>query len=97
MTGEYTPSPIDTSDIVLTKELEELTEEMARNVHDVWAAGRLNDGWTYGPTRDDQAKTNPCLVDYSNLPESEKAYDRDTAIQTLKLILKLGWTIEKKP
>lgn len=96
MTKKYTPFLIDTSDIVLTKELEELTEKMAQNVHDVWAIGRFNDGWTYGPSRDDNAKTNPCLVNYEDLPEIEKAYDRDIAIQILKLILKLGWNLEKR-
>lgn len=91
----YTPNPIDTSDIELSDDLKQLTEQMARNVHDIWAIGRFNDGWTYGPKRDDAFKKNPCLVDYSNLPENEKEYDRNSAIETLKLILKLGWKIEK--
>ena len=92
---EYIPSPIDTSDIELTDDLKQLVEELARNVHDIWATGRLKEGWTYGPERNDILKQHPCLIDYSELPESEKEYDRNTATETLKMILKLGWKIEK--
>lgn len=96
MKATYTPTPINTSDIELSSELKQLTEQMARNVHDIWALGRIKDGWTYGPERNDALKTHPCLVDYDELPESEKEYDRNTAIETLKLIHKLGWIIEKR-
>lgn len=96
MKATYTPTPINTSDIELSGELQQLTEQMARNVHDIWALGRIKDGWTYGPERNDVLKKHPCLVDYDELPESEKEYDRNTAIETLKLIHKLGWIIEKR-
>lgn len=89
----YKPNPIDTSDLVLSAELLELTEKIAENVHDVWAVGRLEQGWTYGKERNDELKTTPCLVPYSELPESEKEYDRNTALETLKLIIKLGYKI----
>lgn len=92
---DYIPLPIDTSDIELSDELKQLVEELARNVHETWAKGRLNEGWTYGPERNDALKQHPCLIDYSELPESEKEYDRNTAMETLKMILKLGWKIEK--
>ena len=91
----YIPKPIDTSDIKLSEELLELTEEMAKNVHDVWSAGRIAQGWTWGPKRDDEKKENPCLVPYEELPESEKEYDRNTSIETLKVILSLGFKIER--
>lgn len=91
----YTPKPIDTDDVVLSDELLELSEKLAENTHDVWAAGRVSQGWTYGEERNDEKKTTPCLVPYSELPESEKDYDRNTALQTLKLIQKLGFKITK--
>lgn len=91
----YTPKPIDTKDVVLVPELLELTEQIAENVHENWAAGRLKEGWTYGEKRDDVKKTTPCLVPYDELPESEKEYDRNTAIETLKLIVALGYRISK--
>ena len=93
--NNYNPNPIDTSSIELSDDLKLLVEELARNVHDIWALGRINDGWTYGPQRDDTLKKHPCLVDYCELPESEKEYDRNTAMETLKMILKLGWIMEK--
>ena len=92
---KYIPQPIDTSAIQLPQELNPLVEQMAKNVHEVWAAGRIADGWTYGEKRDDEAKTHPCLVPYEELPESEKEYDRHTAISTLKFILAQGFIIRK--
>ena len=91
----YTPKPADLSDVNLPAELEPLIEQMAKNVHDVWAQSRISDGWRYGPERNDERKEHPCLVEYDELPDSEREYDRNTAIGTLKLILKLGFTIEK--
>lgn len=92
-TDTYTPHPIDTSDVELPNELTRLIEQLARNVHENWAVGRLNEGWTYGLVRNDQLKQHPCLVEYDDLPESEKEYDRATAIETLKVILKLGYRL----
>lgn len=91
----YTPRPIDTSDIVLPEELTGLIEQIAENVHDVWAAGRIAEGWRYGPVKDANEKVTPLLVPYGELPETEKAYDRNTAMETIKLVLKMGYRIEK--
>ena len=90
---KYIPQPVDTGDIELGKELEVLVEAMAENVHEVWAATRIEQGWSYGPERNDEKKLHPCLIPYEELPESEKEYDRNTAIETLKLIKKLGFAI----
>ena len=91
----YKPKPIDTKDVYLPEELNALIEMIAENVHDVWAVGRIAEGWTYGAEKDSGKKLNPDLVPYSELPESEKNYDRNTATETLKVILKLGYNIEK--
>ena len=93
MENKYLPQPMDTSDIKLPVELDELVEKMAKNVHEVWAQSRIDQGWVYGEERSDSLKTHPCLVPYEELPEIEKAYDRDTAVGTLKLICKLGFKI----
>ena len=92
----YQPKPYNTKDIVLPESLSELTEKIAENVHENWSASRIAEGWVYGEERSDAQKTTPCLVPYSDLPESEKEYDRITAMETLKLIVALGYTIEKK-
>lgn len=89
----YTPAPIDTAAVLLPPELHALTERLAENAHDLWAAQRLAQGWTHGPQRDDAKKLHPCLVPYADLPESEKEYDRTAALGTLKAILQLGYSI----
>lgn len=91
----YTPKPIDTSGVQLPEELNPLLEAMAKNVHEIWAQERISQGWTYGKKRDDEQKHHPCLVAYEDLPEEEKVYDRNTSVETLKLIQKLGFKIEK--
>jgi len=91
----YDPKPIDTMDVSLPEELLALTEKIAENVHDVWAVGRISEGWVYGPEKDNEKKTTPALVPYGELPESEKDYDRNTALETLKLIVKLGYCISR--
>ncbi len=91
----YTPKPVDTGKIELPEDLLLLTEKIAANVHDIWAVGRISQGWTYGEKRDDDKKTTPCLVAYDELPDSEKEYDRNTALETLKMILALGYEIKK--
>ena len=95
METNYTPQPINTSDVELPKELMELTESIAKNTHEVWSAGRMSEGWTYGKERNDAEKKHPCLVPYEELSDSEKEYDRKTSLETLKLILSLGYKISK--
>ena len=91
----YTPTPINSDDVILPKEIEELVEALAEQVHENWSLARINDGWMYGTHRNDEKKTTPCLVPYNELPDSEKEYDRITAIQTLKFILNQGFKISK--
>lgn len=94
--NSYTPCPIDTDNVFLSPELSELQELLSKNVHETWAAGRIADGWKYGPVRNDSTKEHPCLVPYEQLTEREKDYDRETAFQTLKAIVKLGFKIVKE-
>ena len=92
----YDPDPLDTSSVKIEPSLNALVEALAENVHDTWARGRMDQGWTYGPARDDAAKKHPCLVPYADLPESEKAYDRNTAMATVQFILSKGFEIKKR-
>ena len=93
--NKYVPEPIDTSDVILSEDLIELGEILAKNTHEVWAKGRLDEGWAYGKVRDDNRKTHPCLISYEELPEIEKDYDRNTSMETLKVLTKLGYKISK--
>ena len=93
--NKYIPSPIDLSEVELPNDINSLVELIAKNVHDVWAKQRIEEGWTYGEVKDSVKKTTPCLVPYEELPEEEKEYDRKTAMETLKLVVKLGYKITK--
>ena len=93
--NKYIPSPIDLSKVELPNDISSLVELIAKNVHEVWADARVKEGWVYGEHKDSIKKTTPCLVPYEELPEEEKEYDRKTALETIKLIIKLGYKIEK--
>lgn len=90
----YTPNPMDTSNITLPPEItDEVLEILARNTHEVWSLGRIQEGWTYGKEKDSVKKTHPCLIPYDDLPESEKEYDKRTSCESLLVLLKLGYKI----
>ena len=94
--SNYDPHPIDLSDVNISDDLLELREAIAENAHEVWAYNRKKEGWSYGPFRDDDKKLHPDMIAYNRLPESEKEYDREMAMNTIKLVKKLGWEIKKK-
>lgn len=83
----YNPAPLDLSEVTLPECIKSKVEMIARNVHEVWAAKRIAEGWRYDTTRDDKHKFHPCLCRYEDLPESEKEYDRATVETTLKALL----------
>ncbi len=91
----YRPRPLDTTDITLPESLLELTEKLAEHIHDIWAQKRIDEGWNYGLNRDDAQKKHPDLVPYADLPNSEKEYDRATAMEAIKAIIALGYRIEQ--
>jgi hypothetical protein len=90
----YVPKPIPTRAVRLPTKLDSLLEKLAEHVHDIWARQRMKDGWVYGAKRNDNQKTHPGLVPYAELSEAEKEYDRNTARETLKAIVKLGYRID---
>lgn len=92
MSTAYDPQPPDAA-VALPPELLALAEHLAERVHDVWARGRLDEGWVYGDRRDDAARTHPGLVPYDELPDTEKAYDRHTALATIRALHSLGYRV----
>lgn len=94
--SNYEPHPIDLSDVELPEELEELREAIAENAHEVWAQGRKSQGWSYGPERNDTLKQTPDMIPYSDLTDEEKSFDREMAMNTIKLLKKLGYKISKE-
>jgi hypothetical protein len=92
----YQPAPIDVGHVELSPEICALTERLAKNAHEVWARERMAQGWRFGPERNDQRKQHPSLIPYEQLSESEKVYDRNTAMGTLKAVEALGYQIVKR-
>ena len=92
----YRPRPINTTGVMLPDGLEELVERLAESNHDHWSQKRIDEGWTYGPKRNDDKKQHPDLIPYGELPESEKEYDRKSVIETLKAIIALGYEIRQR-
>jgi hypothetical protein len=96
MSANYRPQPLCTDGVCLDQHLLDLVEMLAAHAHDIWAQQRMSDGWCFGPERCDESKHHPCLIPYAELPESEKAYDRNAVLGTVRAVLALGFTIEKR-
>ena len=91
----YDPHPFESDTIYLSSELTVLTEDISESIHDLWGRKRLDEGWVWGSERSDLHHTNPRLVPYSALSETEKDDDRSLVLQTIRLILSKGYRIEK--
>ncbi|XP_016323833.1 ryanodine receptor 2 [Sinocyclocheilus anshuiensis] len=86
----FTPTPVDTSQIVLPPHLDRIREKLAENIHELWVLNKIELGWTYGAVRDDNKRQHPCLVEFSRLPEQERSYNLQMSQETLKTLLALG-------
>ncbi len=90
----YNPKPLDTSQVQLAEGLERLTALLAENAHDAWAFKSFNQGWTFGATRNDQRKRHPRLLPFKNLPAVKRNSYRNAALDMIKALLALGYSIE---
>jgi len=43
--------------------------------HESWLKQKVEEGWTYGVTKDAEAKTHPCMVPFADLPVAQQAKD----------------------
>lgn len=91
---KYTPQPVNTSRVRLPNSVMLLAELLSHNAHEVWAQGRIEQGWRWGTARDNETKLHPDLIPYEDLTEQDKQYDRDTSISALKVITALGYILE---
>ena len=96
MANDYHPKPLLIDHVELDDELLTLVERLAEHAHDIWAFQRIQDGWTFGPERCDKSKHHPCLIPYSQLPDTEKAYDRNVVLGTIRAILVLGFVVQRR-
>jgi len=95
-TNGYVPNPklLPIKDLPISI-IDEL-ENMAENIHEVWATQKMEEGWTFGETLDLMAKKHPSLKPYAELDETQKNYDRNTALATLTYLIENGYQIVKK-
>jgi len=91
----YKPIPMDTSGVSVPMEVMDVCERLARNTHEQWSQMRVNQGWVYGPVRNDDMKQHPCLIAYDLLTENERDFDRSTSLNTIKVLLAMGYVITK--
>lgn len=93
--GNYIAKPVDLSEVNLPDEVLELTEYIAENAHEEWSKQRLEEGWVYGPQTDKEHLISADLIPYCELLDKEKQYDRKMAMDTFRLLYKMGYVIEK--
>ncbi|XP_045927387.1 ryanodine receptor 2 [Micropterus dolomieu] len=89
----FTPTPVDLVKVELPPQLLDIREKMAENIHELWAMDKVDLGWTHGPVRDEVKRHDPCLVEFSKLPEQERNQNFQMAQDTLRTLLALGFNI----
>lgn len=58
----------------------------SRELHESWCEFKTKDGWVYGPEKDAEKNTHPCLVDYDELPLEQRVKD--------DLFFQIVWSLE---
>lgn len=91
----YIPRPEVFNFDKLPCELQDLIGQIAGNIHEVWASKKMEEDWTFGETLDWNAKKHPSLKPYAELDESQKDYDRNTALATISFLMNKGFIITK--
>lgn len=66
------------------------TERMAELEHERWMAERLDDGWTYGPIRNNDELVHPDLVPWLELPEERREIDRQFVAERPAMLARVG-------
>ncbi|XP_034937910.1 ryanodine receptor isoform X2 [Chelonus insularis] len=92
--GPYNPQPINTSNVVLNNDLNQIVQKFSEHYHDAWASRKLENGWTFGESWSDANKTHPRLKPYSVLNDYEKERYKEPVRESLKALLAIGWSVE---
>uniref|UniRef100_A0A915B3X3 Ryanodine receptor n=2 Tax=Parascaris TaxID=6254 RepID=A0A915B3X3_PARUN len=95
----FVPTPVNISSVILPHFAMDIHEKLAENLHELWAMRKIELGWTYGETRDENQRQHPCLTSFDRLPTNEKNYNINLAVDTMKTIDALGYNMvtEKPP
>lgn len=58
----------------------------------MWSLNRMDEGWTYGPVRNDEKKEAPCIVPYEELPEIGVTLIANLLLSVLQSKLSRRWS-----
>ena len=71
-----------------------LREDLAQNLHDLWALRTLRDGWRCGAAFDMRARTHPHLRPFGELPAGERAVNVAMVAQVLESLAGRGFGVQ---
>jgi hypothetical protein len=71
-------------------------ERMAEMEHGRYNAERLLDGWTWSAVKDDDRRTSPYLVSWSELPDDIRDYDRQTVREIPEFLARIGLAVQRR-
>ena len=69
--------------------IEHPTSNSGEDSHENWASYKRAQGWVYGPVKDMEKKTHPCLAPYDELPPEQKVKD-EVFMAIVKYAIKYG-------
>ena len=72
---------------------QEDTDDLAMYEHNEWWDEKLGKGWKYNDKKNVDEKKSPCLIEWDDLDEGSKEYDRDTIKNIPQLLDNIGLKI----
>ncbi|MEK6324289.1 MAG: NAD-binding protein [Acidobacteriota bacterium] len=92
----YSTHPVSREESAHVEFTPEEVELLAEMEHGRWHAERSLAGWSYDPaTRDLERKTSPYLVDWDQLPDQIRDYNRHTVREIPAFLAKAGFEIRR--
>lgn len=63
--------------------------ETPEQMHENWFKYKRQEGWVYGPVKNLEKKTHPCMLPFNELPETEQIKDRlfSSIVQALSVLV----------
>ncbi|XP_066527985.1 ryanodine receptor 2 [Hoplias malabaricus] len=93
--GQFCPQPLDTSNVTVPESLDYVVNKYAQHTHERWSLEKFANGWVHGEQMCESSKVHPLLKPYRALSERDKESYRSAIKETVKIMLLLGWHIER--
>lgn len=93
---KYDPKPLVLENPQMRRLYDELTlpiEEIAAEVHHSWVLHRLEDGWSYGTSVNNEGKLHPSLVPFAELHVTEQRSNKEVVKQMIESMYALGFHV----